>query len=273
MSVKKGDDGSRFVEMIVELPGTPEEVWAAIATGPGISSWFTPTSVEERVDGAITFELGPDMASSGRITTWAPPHQLAYEERDWMEGAPPLATEVHGEARDGGVCVMRMVHSLFASDEAWDEQLESMENGWPPFFVVLREYMTHYRNLPCTSVRLMAKSSACEPESWEKLKVFWGLSGLAIGAPFQSGPSARVSLGGSVMQLGTAQCPHQAMLRLKEPGEGFATLGAYSWGGDVLASASFYFYGSEASAMAAAHEAQWAAWYEEWFQQSASSFK
>ena len=32
----------------VEVPGTPEQVWAAIATADGISSWFLPTDVEER---------------------------------------------------------------------------------------------------------------------------------------------------------------------------------------------------------------------------------
>jgi uncharacterized protein YndB with AHSA1/START domain len=261
MSIRKNENGSRFVEMVVEVPGTPEEVWTAIATGPGISCWFTPTTVEERAGGTITFELGPDMASSGQITDWSPPHRLAYEERDWMEGAPPLATEVHIESKGGGVCVMRMVHSLFASGEDWDEQLESMENGWPPFFVILQEYMTHYRNQPCTSVRLMAKSSEPEPQTWERLKAAFGLDALVIGQPFQSKPSAGVGVGGSVMQLGTAQCPHQAMLRLVQPGPGFVTMGAYSWGGDVLASASFYFYGDEASVMAAEAQKEWEVWF------------
>ncbi len=261
MSIRKKDNGSRFVEMVVEVPGTPEEVWAAIATGPGISCWFTPTTVEERAGGTITFELGPDMESTGRITNWKPPHQLDYEERDWMEGAPPLATEVRIEAKEGGVCVMRMVHSLFASGEDWDDQLESMENGWPPFFTILKEYMKHYRNLACTSVRLMAKSPEPEPQTWVRLQAAFGLEGLTVDRPFYSLPSAGLSLGGSVMQLGTATCPHQAMLRLDKPGPGFVTMGAYTWGGDVLASASFYFYGEEASAMATAMQKEWEVWF------------
>ena len=44
MSVKKEASGRRSVQVEVEVPGTPEEVWQAIATGPGISSWFVPTS-------------------------------------------------------------------------------------------------------------------------------------------------------------------------------------------------------------------------------------
>ena len=43
MPVKKDSSGRRYVQAEVEVPGTPEQVWQAIATGPGISSWFVPT--------------------------------------------------------------------------------------------------------------------------------------------------------------------------------------------------------------------------------------
>ena len=49
MSVKKEASGRRSVQVEVEVPGTPEEVWQAIATGPGISSWLVPAEFEERV--------------------------------------------------------------------------------------------------------------------------------------------------------------------------------------------------------------------------------
>jgi hypothetical protein len=48
MSVKKEASGRRSVQVEVEVPGTPEEVWQAIATGPGISSWFVPAEFEVR---------------------------------------------------------------------------------------------------------------------------------------------------------------------------------------------------------------------------------
>ena len=35
MSVKKDASGRRSVQVEVEVPGTPEEVWQAIATGAG----------------------------------------------------------------------------------------------------------------------------------------------------------------------------------------------------------------------------------------------
>ena len=39
------DDHMKFE---VEVPGTPEQVWEAIATGPGISAWFMPADVDRR---------------------------------------------------------------------------------------------------------------------------------------------------------------------------------------------------------------------------------
>ena len=61
MSIKKEPNGRRSVEIEIELPGTPEEVWQAIATGPGISSWFVPTEFEEQNGKpvAMKFNYGP----------------------------------------------------------------------------------------------------------------------------------------------------------------------------------------------------------------------
>src|SRR5262245_26768505 len=130
MSVKKEASGRRSIQVEVEVPGTPEEVWQAIATGPGISAWFVPTEFEER-DGkpvAATLNFGPGMESRSVVTAWDPPRMIAREADGWVPGSPPLATEFTVEARAGGVCVVRVVNSLFASTEAWGQQLEGGES-------------------------------------------------------------------------------------------------------------------------------------------------
>ena len=48
----------RTVEHEIEVSGTPEQVWQAIATGQGITAWFVPTTVEERAGGAIELDFG-----------------------------------------------------------------------------------------------------------------------------------------------------------------------------------------------------------------------
>lgn len=46
MSGKQEASGRRSVQIEVGVPGTPEEVWQAIAAGPGISSWLVPAEFE-----------------------------------------------------------------------------------------------------------------------------------------------------------------------------------------------------------------------------------
>ena len=62
-----------------------------------------------------------------------------------------MATEWIVEGRSGGTCIVRVVHSLFASTDDWDDQLEGMESGWPAFFNILRLWLTHFRGRTGTS--------------------------------------------------------------------------------------------------------------------------
>ena len=57
----RSEDRKKSTEVEIEVPGTPEEVWQAIATGPGFTSWFVPAEIEERVGGATSFHFGEGM--------------------------------------------------------------------------------------------------------------------------------------------------------------------------------------------------------------------
>lgn len=264
MSVKTDASGRRSVELEFEVPGTPEQVWQAIATGPGISSWFAPTEVEEREGGAVMFHLGPGMDSSGIVTGWEPPRRFAYEERDWAPSAPPLATEFFVETRSGGTCVVRLVHSLFASGDDWDDQMESFEAGWPPFFEVLRLVLTRFAGQRCSSFRLMAQASGSESEAWDALA---GALGLEKRRGERLSPaSAAPPLAGTVeREKGEGKNAHEVLLRLDEPAPGVALIGAYTWGGSAHAALSFYLFGDRASAAVARDEPLWQAWMNEIF--------
>src|SRR5687768_16935617 len=159
MSVKKEASGRRSVQVEVEVPGTPEEVWRAISTGPGVSSWFVPTQMEERLGGKIQMNFGPGMDSIATITSWEPPVRFAAESHYLGENAPAIATEWIVEARSGGVCIVRVVHSLFAETADWDGELEGTEGGWPVYFRVLRLYLTRFQGMSGKSMVAMATSS------------------------------------------------------------------------------------------------------------------
>src|SRR4051794_32114796 len=182
MSVRKEASGRRSVQVEVEVPGTPEEVWQAIATGPGVSSWFVPTESDERVGGKVTAHFGPGMDSVAEITAWEPPHRFAAESDGMGPDAPPMATEWTIEARDGGTCIVRVVHSLFADNDDWDNQLESIESGWPAFFRILRLYLTEFRGLPSSGFQVMGTArSADKAAAWNELLTSLGITGLTMG--------------------------------------------------------------------------------------------
>ena len=88
MSVKKEASGRRSIQVEVEVPGTPEEVWQAIATGPGISAWFVPTRSEERQGGQVVSNFGPGMDCPATITKWQPPPCFAAESEMGPPGSP-----------------------------------------------------------------------------------------------------------------------------------------------------------------------------------------
>jgi uncharacterized protein YndB with AHSA1/START domain len=264
MSVKKEASGRRSVQVEIEVPGTPEEVWQAIATGPGISSWFVPTEFEER-DGkpvAVKLNFGPGMESSSPVTAWDPPRRFTTEAPGWAPGSPAIADEWTVEARAGGTCIVRIVHSLFASTDDWDNQLESIESGWPAYFRILRIYLTHFRGQRSAMMQWMAPAAGTEAEAWETLTAALGLASVSAGQRL-SAPAGVPELGGVVEHV--SQSPYTALLRLDQPGPGAAALAAVNFGGQSMVTLSFYLYGDQAAATVARETRLWEAWIHERF--------
>ena len=167
----------RRLELEVEVPGTPEQVWEAIATGPGISAWFADT----RIDGdTIVFDLGAGIESTGEVTAVEPPHRFAYEE-PLDEAGSRVASEWLVEARSGGTCVVRLVSSLFGTSADWEDELGGMSDGWQAYLHNLRLYLTHFPGRPCSPVHASATSAGTLDEGWAALTAGLGLTGAQIG--------------------------------------------------------------------------------------------
>ncbi len=264
MSVKKEASGRRWVQVEVEVPGTPEEVWQAIATGPGISSWFVPAEFEER-DGkpvALKLNFGPGMESRSVVTAWDPPRMFAKEADGWIPGSPPIATEWSVEARGGGICVVRIVHSLFASADDWDNQLEATESGWSAFLSTLRIYLTHFRGQRSALMQRMAPAAGTEAEAWETLTAALGLKGFSVGQRWTA-PADVPAISGVAEYV--SHCPYDALLRLDNPGPGVAALGAVNFGGQSMVALNLYLYGDQAAGTVAHETPLWEAWIQKRF--------
>ena len=155
------------LEFSVEVPGTPEQVWQAIATARGMSAWFLPTEMEEREGGSLHITMGPEMGSDGRVTGWDPPRRIAYEE-DWAalmgkdpDSLSPLTSEFLVEAQSGGTCVVRVTSSGFGTGADWEsEWWDTLGPGWMPFFDNLRLYLAHFPGQEATQLEVTASHAA-----------------------------------------------------------------------------------------------------------------
>ncbi|MGE0441819.1 MAG: SRPBCC domain-containing protein [Gemmatimonadales bacterium] len=264
MSVKKEASGRRSVEVSVEVPGSPEVVWQAIASAAGISAWFVPAQFEEQ-DGkpvAVTLNFGPGMDSRSEVTTWDPPRAFLRSSDGWVPGSPALATEFYLEARAGGTCVVRVVQSLFAETDDWDGQLTGAESGWPGIFRILRLYLTHFPGQPSAMVQVMAPVAGTARDAWTSLTEAMGLTATGTGQRW-SAPAGVPALAG-VMEY-RSDTPYGALVRLDQPGPGTAALGTIEFGDTVMATFTLFLYGDGCSATAAREEPRWQAWFAERF--------
>src|SRR5262245_45761961 len=180
MPVKRDPSGRRSVQAEVEVGGTPEQVWQAIATGAGISSWFVPTKMDGRVEGTAVSSFGPgdSMDSVARIVVWEPPKRFIAETE---EGPGTVATEWTVEVKAGGTCTVRVVHSWFASTDDWDNQFEGHTFGWIAVFEILRRYLAYFRGQPCTPVQLAAFATDLNA-AWDHLVQPLGLAKATVGS-------------------------------------------------------------------------------------------
>jgi uncharacterized protein YndB with AHSA1/START domain len=265
MPVLRDTDGRRYVQAETEAPGTPEEVWQAIATGPGISSWFVPTELEERAGGVTTSHFGPGMDSRATITQWEPPHRFVAEaEGELGPDGPPVATEWVVEARDGGSCVVRVVHSWFTSSDEWDEQFEGHTYGWLSVFRILRLYLAHFPGEPGVLIQTMGVAPEPKEEAWAALTAALGLPDANVGDRVQTAEGAP-ALAGVVEWAGQPAWPEELLVRLDEPAPGIAMLVLHPMDGRVYLTARIFLYGERAGEIAAREEPRWQKWMNERF--------
>jgi uncharacterized protein YndB with AHSA1/START domain len=249
-----------MIELEIEVPGSPEEVWRAIATGPGITSWFVPTVVEEAEGGAMTqsFGSGPEAEVAGRVRSWEPPGRVVF---DGGEVVPGLAFEWLVEARDGGNCVVRLVNSGFGSGEEWDAEFDSMRDGWVIFLRNLRLHLTHFSGRTASVVMPMLPTSTSPEETWRLLREAWGLpSEPAPGDVLEAGPGLP-DLRGTIVDLDPGR---SLTMVLDEPAPGTAFVAAEGTkdGPGALLSVWLYLYGDDAADLADQLGPQWQHWLE-----------
>jgi uncharacterized protein YndB with AHSA1/START domain len=171
------------------VAGSVEEVWSAIATGPGIDSWFMGRSkVDPGPEGSVTTDVG-GFAMTGAVTAWGPPNHFAY--RSDGPGDRFIAFEYLIEGRDQGSTVIRMVSSGFLPDDDWETEFEAMTAGGEMYFRTLVAYTDHFAGRFAKSVGVVGPPVADWPAAWTALR-----TGLGLGDKPQVGDPVRATVPG-----------------------------------------------------------------------------
>ena len=265
MSVKKEPSGRRSIQVEVEAPGTPEEVWQAIASGPGISAWFVPAEFEER-DGkpvAVTLNFGPGMDSRSVVTAWDPPRMFVKEAAGWFPGSPPIATEWSVEARAGGRLRRPRGPKPLRQHGRLGRATHRHRIGLARLLPHLADLS---QALPRPALRVHAIHGSRRGNAGGSLGDADRGNGVQRSGcrdRIGSVPPGLPALGGVVESVG--QDPPGALLRLDRPGPGTAALYTMKYGGSVMAMLSFYLYGEDPAGTAARETPLWQAWLGEHF--------
>jgi len=247
------------LEFSVEVPGTPEQVWEAIATADGISAWFLPTDVEEREGGAIVVHMG-ETDSPGTITGWDPPRRLEYAEPEWaaltghdVDSVTPLVTEFVVQAQSGGTCVVRVTSSAVGTGADWEQEfMTEMQRYWLPSFDNLRLYLAHFPGQRATFLDVAADLPGSPAAVLSAMRHALGAD--AVGKPIDTR-----GVTGQVERIGDIHL----LVRLDDPVPGLLGFIAFDKGdGSTSAAIQGWLFSEDAAAYVEREQPAWKAWLE-----------
>jgi uncharacterized protein YndB with AHSA1/START domain len=124
-------------------------VWTAIATGPGIDSWFMGRN---EVDAGQTIRQAfGGYTPEYRVTAWEPGKRLAYGGEPAPDGRF-IAYEFLVEGRDQASTVVRIATSGFLPGDDWADEFEAMRTGGALFHRTLATYLDNFAGRVATPV-------------------------------------------------------------------------------------------------------------------------
>ena len=177
------------------VDATPDEVWAAITSGPGVDSWLMGRTEIDSASKTTTFSMFGDV-STASITAWEPGHRYATQEDANPDGTF-TAFEWLIEARDGGGAVVRVVHSGLLGDD-WEAEYNGLSVGDGAYMKKLVVYLKHFA--PRTAKASLFLPGPITNGSWAAMTAAVG-----VGADAADGQPARLSVPGIEPVGGTVE--------------------------------------------------------------------
>lgn len=223
----------------LELPATPEEVWAAVATPEGNEGW-----------------LFPGLVDADQAQVYEPPHRFLIR----MEGEDGWFNSIEDviEARSGGNTVLRYVHSGILTDD-WDNQYDAADKHTDFYLHTLGQYLRHFKGRRATYVGggpdgLLGPDASAQPGSFERLK-----RALGIEAGASVGDTVTLEVEGAQEGVIDYSTPHFLGIRTQDAL--YRVFGREAWGEPTGVSAHLFADGADQQRTAKA----WSVWLEKVF--------
>ena len=133
------------ITLDLEVEATPEQVWEAIATGPGLGSWFLGESeIEPRQGGTWKWTFAGSTVDESTVSTWDPPHRFVTSGNETPDGARHNF-DYTVQPREGGGSAVRYVHSGVLGGDDWEAEYQAMSEGDPMYLFKLVQYLKHFK--------------------------------------------------------------------------------------------------------------------------------
>ncbi len=175
----------------ITLTATPDQVWDAIATGPGIDAWFMGhNEVDPGPDGSVRMSLFGE-STEASITAWEPGKRFATRSPAGPDGAF-MAFEYLIEGRDQGSTVLRFVHSGILGED-WEDQYDALTKGDRMYLEKLAVYLARFTGRTSTYQLMLAGPQVADADQ------VWTAFATAVGASeaVKPGDEVRVPVPGA----------------------------------------------------------------------------
>ncbi len=244
------------MEVDLVVPGTPADVWDAIATAEGCSAWMMPTTGTAEVGEALVFHMGPEMDSQARITALEPQRRIVYEEA-WADLATqpdanvtPLVTEFLIEAQSGGTCAVKVVTSAYGVGADWENEFfQQMSSGWAPMIDNLRLYLTRFPGQRVTPMWISATFPVSASDAIEAVRGAFGFA--------QAGESFSANDAKGMVER---SLDDSFFLQFDAPVPGFATFFPFGQEQGSSVAMQGHFFSAEAADYVAREQSSWQTW-------------
>ena len=224
----------------VELPGTPDQVFDAVATGNGIAGWMFPTG-----EGAPS-EVGEQFAGHTVTALERPSHfAVRAEGEDGWFNSLDYRIERRGEG-----AILRYVHSGVMTGD-WDTQYDGANRHTDFYLHSLGEYLAHFAGRQVTYIGADGPADALGDDAFAAVR-----AALGIGDDAEVGDQVDAEITGVGQLRGRLDYLNDMFIGVRGEDALHRFYGRGRMGMPVFAGHHLFAPGTDAEAVTAA----WAAW-------------